>query len=128
MNYGRRTEPAPPDERHGVPFRLNPGLAGARVASAAGGYIIESARQGVPQMLRLLIAALVIRFVWWLITRQMRGSAEPRPRARSRSVALVRDPVCGTFVEPARALEVRVGSTVHYFCSERCRSQFRSRS
>lgn len=76
-------------------------------------------------MLRLLIAALVIRFVWWLIARQMRGPAEPGPRPRGRSVALVRDPVCGTFVEPARAIEMRVGSTVHYFCSESCRSEFR---
>ena len=75
-------------------------------------------------MLRLLIAALVIRFVWWLIARQMRAPAGPGPRARGRSVALVRDPVCGTFVEPGRALEVRVGSTVHYFCSENCRSEF----
>ena len=76
-------------------------------------------------MLRLLIAALVIRLVWWLIARQMHGAAEARPRARGRSVALVRDPVCGTFVEPARAIEARVDSTVHYFCSESCRSQFR---
>ena len=76
-------------------------------------------------MLRLLIAALVLRLVWWLIARQMRGSPAPRPRAGSRSVALVRDPVCGTFVEPARAIEARVGSTVHYFCSESCRAQFR---
>ncbi len=76
-------------------------------------------------MLRLLIAALVIRLVWWFIARQMRGSAPAPPRARGRSVALVRDPVCGTYVEPARAVEARVGSTVHYFCSESCRSQFR---
>lgn len=76
-------------------------------------------------MLRLLIAALVIRLVWWFVARQMRGSVEAGPRARGRSVALVRDPVCGTFVEPARAVEARVGSTVHYFCSETCRSQFR---
>ena len=78
-------------------------------------------------MLRLLIAALVIRFVWWLIARQMRAPAQPGPgsRPRGRSVALVRDPVCGTFLEPARAIEARVGSTVHYFCSESCRAQFR---
>ena len=76
-------------------------------------------------MLRLLIAALVIRLVWWFVIRQLRGSAAAEPRARARSVALVRDPVCGTFVEPARAIEARVGSSVHYFCSESCRSQFR---
>ncbi|MCY3844888.1 MAG: hypothetical protein OXH69_15260 [Acidobacteria bacterium] len=79
-------------------------------------------------MLRLLIAALVIRLVWWLIARQLRAPAQPGPRARGRSVALVRDPVCGTFVEPARAIEARVGSTVHYFCSESCRSEFRRRA
>lgn len=76
-------------------------------------------------MLRLLIAALVIRLVWWFVARQMHGSAEAQPRARGGSVVLVRDPVCGTFVEPARAVEARVGSTVHYFCSESCRSQYR---
>ena len=76
-------------------------------------------------MLRLLIAALVIRLVWWLLVRQMRGSVAAKPRASARSVPLVRDPVCGTFVEPARAIEARDGSTVHYFCSESCRSQFR---
>ena len=75
-------------------------------------------------MLRLLIAALVIRFVWWFIARQLRAPAQPGPRPRGRSVALVRDPVCGTYVEPARAIEMRVGSTVHYFCSESCRSEF----
>ena len=79
-------------------------------------------------MLRLLIVALVIRLVWWFVIRQVRGSAasEPRARTRARSVALVRDPVCGTFVEPARAIEARIGSNVHYFCSESCRSQFRT--
>lgn len=76
-------------------------------------------------MLRLLIVLLVIRLVWWFIARQLQGAARPRPREGARSVPLVRDPVCGTFVEPARAIEARVGSTVYYFCSESCRSQFR---
>ena len=82
-------------------------------------------------MLRLLIVALVIRLVWWLLARLMHsGGAAPRPRTRAgaRAVALARDPNCGTFVEPARAIEARVGSTVHYFCSESCRSEFRQKA
>ena len=72
-------------------------------------------------LLRLLLAVLVIRLMWHFVAGVFAGA---RPKPAERSVALVRDPVCGTYIEPARALSSRAGSTTHYFCSERCQQAF----
>jgi YHS domain-containing protein len=54
-----------------------------------------------------------------------RGWQEPSSgRGRVDAVALVRDPICGTYVVPGRALAARDGALVRYFCSERCRDEF----
>ncbi len=39
-------------------------------------------------------------------------------------MALVRDPVCGTYVPKSSSLTIRHGERTEYFCSERCRDQF----
>jgi len=39
---------------------------------------------------------------------------------------MVRDPVCGTFVLPERALVVSDGRQRVYFCSSRCRDAYRA--
>ena len=75
-------------------------------------------------ILRLLVAVLLIRAVWGFIAGVIRGASAPRQQG-PRGVSLVRDPVCGMFVEPSRALQAREGATVHYFCSEDCRQSFR---
>ena len=41
---------------------------------------------------------------------------------------MVRDPVCGTFVVPDGALTIADGRARVYFCSEKCRDQYRARS
>ena len=42
---------------------------------------------------------------------------------------MVRDPVCGTFLPPDAALSLAErGGAVRYFCSEKCRDAYRSRS
>ena len=38
---------------------------------------------------------------------------------------LKKDPVCGTFISPATALQKRVGGEVYYFCSVECRDKFK---
>jgi uncharacterized protein len=55
-------------------------------------------------------------------------SGEPRTRSRvpQRGVQMVRDPVCGTFVVPDRALMVSVGREQVYFCSAACRDKYRA--
>jgi YHS domain-containing protein len=51
------------------------------------------------------------------------------PQARRPSVPtggeLKRDPVCGTFISTATALQKKSGGEVHYFCSAECRDKFR---
>jgi len=75
--------------------------------------------------LKLLLILLVLRAIWRLLYgvfegMQPRRSAPPAPEVR-----LVRDPVCGTFVVPGKALTAGAGDGTQYFCSERCRDQYR---
>lgn len=79
-------------------------------------------------ILRFLLAVLVIRAVWRLLVGVVQGltASPPRPPRDAASVALVRDPVCGTFVVPSRAVRLGRGDATQYFCSERCRDEFRA--
>jgi YHS domain-containing protein len=53
---------------------------------------------------------------------------QPPPAARRPTVEaggeLKRDPVCGTFISTATALQKKAGGEVYYFCSEACREKF----
>lgn len=75
-------------------------------------------------MLRILVLVLLARAVWRFLRGVFEGMA-PTARAADSStpgsVALVRDPVCGTFVVPSRAITSGRGADMLYFCSERCR-------
>jgi YHS domain-containing protein len=42
-------------------------------------------------------------------------------------VHMERDPVCGTFVVPHRAVSLIEGRRQIYFCSPRCRDAYRAR-
>ena len=44
------------------------------------------------------------------------------------AVPLARDPVCGTFVVPAKALTGGTGADIRYFCSEKCRRAYEMRA
>ena len=81
-------------------------------------------------MISQLFRFLVVAVAGWLISRLIRGagrstrSAAPG-RARDRPAGeMVRDRVCNTFLPRSGALVERVGSEMHYFCSESCRSRF----
>ena len=77
-------------------------------------------------VIRLLLVVLILRLITGLVVRfvRARGGLDPAASARGKREELVRDPVCGTYVEPSRALSARTGSTMNYFCSERCRQVF----
>ena len=74
----------------------------------------------------VLIVVLVLRPIIGLLSGFLGAKrvGEPSGQRRGKRTALVRDPVCGTYVEPSHAISARAGSTVHYFCSERCRQGF----
>ncbi len=53
-----------------------------------------------------------------------RGAGRAQPAT---PVKMIKDPVCGPFVVPGKALSLSAGGATHWFCSERCRSQFAGR-
>jgi len=76
-----------------------------------------------------LLLLLIARSFWKFIGSIVEGASSAsggRRRAPDRRVALVRDPVCGTFVVPSATLSLSHRGQVTYFCSEACRRAFRS--
>src|SRR6478752_3927620 len=65
--------------------------------------------------------------LWGGIKEGLRGPAGSGGGVTSRGVQMVRDPVCGTFVVPDRAIALMVGRDHLYFCSTTCRDKYRSR-
>jgi YHS domain-containing protein len=81
-------------------------------------------------VLELVLIIVVARAFWRLVDGIMVGLSgrPPRPNVPQRGVQMVRDPVCGTFVVPDTALMIADGSRRLYFCSSRCRDQYRART
>jgi YHS domain-containing protein len=74
-------------------------------------------------VIKLILLLVVIR----AISRLARGIAEGMraPRVEQpAAVPLVRDPVCGTFVVPSRAVTAGSGADMRFFCSENCRRAY----
>jgi len=84
-------------------------------------------------MLRFILITLLIAFIaraFWRIVDGMIEGVTGTPRAtrrRTPGVQMVRDPVCGTFVVPDRAVTLVEGRRQIYFCSDQCRDQYRGR-
>ena len=83
---------------------------------------------------RFLIWALLLLVVWRALRALFAGilqgaSTPPRPPAGppERGELMVRDPVCGTFVLPSRAVSTTDRSGTHHFCSDRCRQAYQQR-
>jgi len=82
---------------------------------------------------RFVLFAIFLFVVAWAFWRLVDGIIEafgglPDRSRRNKPLKLVRDPVCGTWVAPHNSLGLRAGDVTHYFCSDRCRDSFRSRS
>ena len=78
-------------------------------------------------MLGWFIRLLLVLFIVRALSRLWRGIAEGMRPARDEqpaAVPLVRDPVCGTFVVPSRAVTAGSGSEMRFFCSENCRRAY----
>ena len=90
------------------------------------------------ELLYIVVALFVIRAIWKLLQGVMEGlSGGPRyegPRQAPPSgppgqgVQMARDPVCGTYVVPERALSVSDGRKPVYFCSAACRDKYRAKT
>jgi YHS domain-containing protein len=80
----------------------------------------------VIRLLLLAILVLLLARAFWRVVDGILEAAGGTSRARPRSpaVKLVKDPVCGTYVDPGRAVSLQVRGQTHHFCSEACRTSF----
>jgi YHS domain-containing protein len=83
-------------------------------------------------ILLLVLIIIISRMFWRLVDSFIEGvTGQPRsgrPRVPQRGVAMVRDPVCGTFVVPERAVTLVNGRARLFFCSETCRDKYRAKT
>ena len=80
-------------------------------------------------ILVFILVLLVLRAIWRLLGGVVQGAmstgpADARRPAAPPAVKMARDPVCGTYVVPGKALELAKGREVMYFCSPRCRDEW----
>lgn len=82
-------------------------------------------------MMKFVLYAILFVFLIRAFSRLFKGVLEGAGYTRGGSstqkpsVNLVRDPVCGMFVVPSKALTLGTGSETRYFCSEKCRREYR---
>ena len=80
-------------------------------------------------VLFIVLGVFVARAFWRLFDGIVDGArGRSGGGAPSRGVAMVRDPVCGTFVLPDNAKMISDGRARVFFCSDACRDQYLSRS
>ena len=82
-------------------------------------------------MIRVLLLGvlflLIAQAFWRVVDGIVEGASGSSKRKRSirSSLKLARDPVCGTFVAPRPELSLTAHGETHYFCSDKCRKEFR---
>ncbi len=82
-------------------------------------------------MIRFLLIGILFLLIahtfWRVLDGVIEGAGGTRKRKRTirSSMKLVRDPVCGTFVAPRQELSLTAGGETHYFCSEKCRREYK---
>jgi YHS domain-containing protein len=85
-------------------------------------------------VLEFIVILIISRIIWRTLGGLLEGltnrSAPPQapPPPATSSVAMVRDPVCGTFVLPNHAVSVSDGRRRVYFCSTTCRDAYQART
>ena len=80
-------------------------------------------------MIRLLLfgvlSVLVARAFWRLVDSIIEGATGRGKSVPTEGKQMVRDPVCGTFLLPDRAIAIGDGRARLYFCSTACRDRYR---
>lgn len=83
-------------------------------------------------VLFVILSVFVARAFWRMVDGVIEGlSGRPPGRnasnVESRGVQMARDPVCGTYVVPDRAVAITDGRRQIFFCSTVCRDTYRAR-
>jgi YHS domain-containing protein len=90
-------------------------------------------------MLRFILLSILLTILVRAVSRLMAGvlrgmqgeapgySARRGASVPQRGVHMVRDPICGTFIVPERAVVLSAGGGARiFFCSTECRDKYRS--
>lgn len=78
-------------------------------------------------MMKWLLIAVAVFVLYKLITNDKGRKDKQENKERERKIArgdMVKDPVCGSYVEVDSSIKVRDGKQVHHFCSYDCRQKF----
>jgi len=81
-------------------------------------------------MWKWLLIALAIFVLYKLITNDRGRKEKDESKTKERKIAtgeMVKDPVCGSYVEVDSSIKVRDGKKVYHFCSYDCRQKFLER-
>ncbi len=76
---------------------------------------------------KLAIFAIVCYVLYRLFMNDRKKQDEKKAAERERKIQsdeMVKDPVCGTYVDKSSAISVRSGEQVLYFCSYECRQKY----
>ena len=78
-------------------------------------------------IIKVAIVALVCYVLYRLFMNDNKKKAEKDAEKKKKRVAsgeMVKDPVCGTYVDKESAITVRNGDQTLYFCSYECRKKY----
>jgi len=78
-------------------------------------------------MLKFIVIGAAIFLLYKLFTGDKRKkdiNNEKVIKSKVASGEMVKDPICGTYVEHDGIIRVRNGETVHVFCSYECRDKY----
>jgi hypothetical protein len=75
----------------------------------------------------IILAVVLAKAFWRLVDGVAEGLSGGSTDAR-RDVPMARDPVCGTFVVPDRAIALIEGRQPVFFCSTGCRDKYRAQA
>ena len=83
------------------------------------------------RLVLLLVLFILIARTFWRVVDNVIVAASGRPPDERgapplRGAKMVRDPICGTFVLPERAVSIAGGRGRVYFCSDACRDRYRA--
>ncbi len=81
-------------------------------------------------IIRVVLFTILLTLVVRAVMRLLGGIVEGASGSRAASppgTKMVKDPVCGTFVVPSKALTASRGNETAFFCSPECRQAWQRR-
>jgi hypothetical protein len=81
-------------------------------------------------VLFVILSVFIARAFWRMLDGIIEGYSgrPPSSNVLGRGVQMARDPVCGTYVVPDRAVAITDGRQKVFFCSAGCRDKYRAQT